>query len=113
MLCVIDGEGFHRLEESAPHHFGYRFGLGYLELVPLAAQGLYQDSQVQLAPACYQEDIGAIGILHLQCDIGFQLSIEPLPQLAGGAEASLSTCKRRGVDPQGHLYSRLTYFDAW
>ena len=53
-----------------------------LELVALAAHRLDQDRQVQLAASAHEEDVGAVGLLDAQRDVGLELAPEPRAKLA-------------------------------
>src|SRR5690606_37739554 len=46
------------------------------ELVALAAHGLHQDSEMQLAAPAHRERVGRVGVLDAQCDVALQLLVE-------------------------------------
>ncbi len=67
-----------------------------LELVALAAHGLDQDRQLELAPARDQEGVGAVGFLDAQGDVVQQL-------VTTGARAA---CARCPTSPPGRRRAR-------
>jgi hypothetical protein len=86
--------------------------LGHLKLVSLAAHGLDEDGEVQLAAPGDEERVGGLGILHAQRDVVFELSVQPLADLAGGAPRPLAARERRGVHPERHPHRRRFHVDA-
>ena len=64
------------------------FRAGDLELVPLAAHRLDQNREVQFTPAGDREDIGLLGRLNPQGEVGLQFAVQPLAELAGGASTA-------------------------
>jgi hypothetical protein len=65
----FDLDLFVRLDALAIYYLQDDFGLGHLELEPLAAHILYQDREVKLTPAADNHGIGILGIADAEGDV--------------------------------------------
>ena len=76
--------------------------LGHGELIALAAHGLDEDGQVQLAAPVHPEGVGALRLLHAQADVGQCLLLQTRAQVAGGDIGALGAGEGAVVDAEGH-----------
>ena len=86
----VDGHPLHRLVELAVDLPGHHLGLAHGQLEALAAHGLDQHGQLQLAPALDLPGVGPLGGADPQRDVADQLGLEAAEDLAGGELA----CRR-------------------
>ena len=77
------------------------------QLVALAAHGLDEHGQVQLAAARDLEGVGRFGLVHAQRDVGLHLFEQALAQVARGDELALRAGERAVVRDELHLHGRL------
>src|SRR5258706_1358461 len=99
---AIDHEEFEGLAHRAVDLFRQDFGLAHGDLVAFAAHHLDQDSELELAAAHYLESVRPAGFLDADGDVGEQLLIEAIAQVAGGDVGSLAAGEGRGVDGERH-----------
>ena len=69
----VDGHPLHRLVELAVDLTGHHLGLAHGQLEPLAAHGLDQHGQLELASALDLPGVGSLGGAHPQRDVADQL----------------------------------------
>ena len=81
-----------------------------LHLVALAAHGLEQDGEVQLAAARDLELLGA-ELLDAQGDVGLDLAHEAVAEVAAGDVLALLAGEGGGVGAEGHADGRLVHRD--
>ena len=103
-VCLrhLDHEVLDRLAEHAVDGFGDDLRAADLELIALAAHGLDQDGQVQLAAAADLEGVGGIGLLDAEGDVCLDLLEESVADVAGGDILALSAREGRVVDDEIH-----------
>ena len=103
----VDGELLEGLAafpvDVAHHHARPR----HRQLVALAPHVLEQDGEVQLAAPVDGEHVGVAGFFDAQRDVGEQLALQPLAQVAAGDVLAVATRERRGVDLELHRQRRL------
>ena len=90
---------------------GEHLGLADGQLEALAAHGLHQDGELELAAALDLPGVGALGGQHAQRHVADQLLVEAVLDLAGGEPAAVAPGERRGVDADGEREARLVHRD--
>ncbi len=109
----VDGEQFVGLAFHAinilENHPRARDG----QFVAFAAHIFDEDGQMQLAPAGNQEDVGILGVLDAQGNIGKQFLVQTLTNLAAGDEFAFLTRKGRGIDLEIHRQGGLVDLQRW
>ncbi len=103
----FDVELLERLFEAALGVVEDDLGAGDRELVALAAHGLDEDGEVQLAAAADDELLGAVAVFDAEGDVGLDFAVEAFAELAAGDELALAARERRVVHAEGHLHRRL------
>src|ERR1019366_2897617 len=106
-LGDIDSEVFDRLHQFAADVLGDDLGLADHQFITFTAHHLDQDGKLQLAAAQNLERIHAPGFFHAQRDVGEQLFVEALTQVARGDVGAFASAKRRRVDGKEHRNRRL------
>ena len=102
VLRHVDQEGLHRLVDDAVDGLGHDLRLADAELVALAAHGLDQDRELELAAAGDLERLRPVGGSDADRDVRQRLALEPLAQLARGDVAPVAAGERRVVDREAH-----------
>ena len=90
----VDGEVLDGLVDGPVDLAGHDLGLADGQLEALAAHGLHEDRQLQLAAALDLPDVGAVGVAHPQRDVADQLLLQPLLQQPCGDLAALASGQR-------------------
>ena len=88
------------------------FGTPHGELEALAAHGLDEDGQLELAPALDQEGVVASGVLDAYGHVAQGLLGQTLLDDAALEELALAAGQGRGVDAKAHGDRRLVHGDA-
>ncbi len=76
--------------------------LGNRKLEALAAHGLHQHGEMQLAAAGYLETVGRSRLLHTERHIGVQLAEQAVTDVTGGHELALCAGQRGIIDHEIH-----------
>jgi len=106
----IDGEQFVRLQLLAIDFLHDHARPRYGQFVAFAAHVFQQDGEVQFAAAGDQEDVGILGVLDAQGDVGQEFLLQALAQLAAGDIFAFLAGEGRGVDLEVHGQRRLIHF---
>ena len=110
-LGHLDDQVLDRLAQHAVDHLGDDLGAADLKLIALAAHGLDEDREMQLASARHLEGIGGVGLFHAHGDVGLHLFEEAVAQVARGNILALAARKGRIVDNKVHRHGRLVDLD--
>src|SRR6202022_3440003 len=84
----------------------------HLKLVALPTHRLHQDGEVQLSAPRDGPRVGGIGVFDFQRAVSLQLLEQPLPDLAGSDEFSVSAGEWRVVNQKIHRDRRLLDRDS-
>ena len=103
----VDRERLDGLVDLAVDLAGDNLGTADRQLEALAAQGLDEDGELELAAALDDPGVGTSGVLDTERDVADQLGIEAVLQHAGGEAAALEAGERRGVDADQHREAGL------
>ena len=106
LLVEVDDDFLDRLEQSAvgrapEQHLGAR----HAELEALAAHGLDQDAELELAAAGHFHGIAFFRFGDTQGDVAFGLAQQPVADHAAGDLGAFGAGQRRIVDPESHRQS--------
>ena len=82
---------------------------GNQHLKALAPHGLDEHRHLHGAAGLHVEDAGGVRVLDLDGDVGLELPVEAVPQLAGGHELALAAHERPVIDAELHLERRRVY----
>ncbi len=106
-LRHVDGQQLDRLHQPAVNALGDNLRLADRELVAFAAHHLDEDGQLQLAASHDAEGVGAVGVFHAQRNVGEQLFLQTIAQIARGDVLAFSAGEGRGVDHELYGDGRL------
>ncbi len=98
---------FQRLMQLTVDLFGQNLRLADLQFITFAAHHLDEDGELQFAAAHDFKRIGATGFFDANGDVGQQLFIETVAQIARSDILAFPARKRRVVDGEGHRDRRL------
>ena len=82
VLGHVNRERLHGLHQLAVDRLGHDLRLAHHQLVALSAHRFDEDGEVELASAHDLEGVGAVGFFHTQRDVGEDLFLEALAQVA-------------------------------
>ncbi len=102
LLGNVHREPLHRLHQLAVHVLGHDLGLAGHQLIALAAHGFDHDGKLQFAATHDFEGIGAAGFLDADGNVGEQLLLQALAQVARGDVLPVEAGERRGVHRELH-----------
>ena len=102
----------HRLVHLAVDLAGDHLGLADRQLEALAAHGLDQHGQLQLAAAEHLPHVGPVGGADPDGDVADQLGVEARLEQPGGQLRPVRPGQRRGVDADGHGQAGLVDGDG-
>src|SRR5215813_5887702 len=103
----VDDDALLRLEFAAVFVADDDFGLADHELEAFAAHGFDQDGELEFAAAEDAKGFGRVGIFYADGDVGEQLFLQAIAEVAGGEIAAFAAGKRAGVDGENHRERRL------
>mgnify|MGYP003694780515 CR=1 FL=1 len=107
VLRDVDEERLHRLHQLAVLLASDDRRLRDLQLVALAAHGLDQHGELELAAAGDPQRVGRAGLLDPQAHVLARLGKEPLADLPRRHVLTLAAAPRRRVDAEDHGDGRL------
>ncbi len=107
VLWDVDRDALDRLVQLAVDDARDDLRLPDRELEALSAEGLDEDSQLQLASPLHLPDLGALGRVHAKRDVADELCVEPVLQEPCRHLRPVSARQWRCVDPDRHRQTRL------
>ena len=94
----VDSQDLRRLHQLAVDALGHDGGTRDQQLKALAAHHLNQHGKLQLAAAQHLEGVGGIGLFHADGDVGQQLALQPILDVAAGDVLAFASAEGRVVD---------------
>src|SRR5262249_27987798 len=98
----VDDDALLWLEFAAVFVANDDFGLADHELEAFAAHGFDEDGELEFAAAEHAERLGRVGGFHANGDVGEQLFLQAVAEVAGGEIATFAARERAGVDGEDH-----------
>ena len=111
-LGDVDEEALNRFEHLLALKPRDHVGLGNHKLVPLPAHRLDQDRHLQLPAPAHLEGVGPFRRLHPERNVPEDLSLQPVPDMAGGEVLPLPAGHRAVVHEKEHRHGRLVHTDS-
>src|SRR5580700_7185914 len=112
-LGNVDGEMFDRFHELAVDFFRDDLGTADHELITFAAHHLDEDGELELAAAEDFEAVGRAGFFNAHGNVGEELFLEALTQIARGDPLTFASHHGRIVDGKLHGDGGLVDDDGW
>ena len=108
----VDGEMLDRFHQLAVYSLGDDLGLADHQFVAFTAHHFNQDGKLQFSAAQDFERVGRAGVLDAQRDVGEQLLLEALAQVARRDVGAVFSREWRGVHGEEHGDGRLVDGDV-
>ena len=96
----VDGEDFGGLHERAVDALGDDGGARDQELEAFAAHHFDEHGELQLAAAEHLEGVGGVGGFHADGDVGEELALEAILDVARGDELAFTPGERASCSPR-------------